>query len=994
MGRLLVLALVGSASLGAQVAPDLHWRTLRTAHFRVHFSPGLEPVARRAAGSIERAYARLGAELHDPRGTIDLVVADNVDYSNGYATVFPSNRIVIYARPPVDADAPQFLDDWIDLVTTHELTHIFHLDRTRGWWQAAQWVFGRNPFLFPNDYSPSWLAEGIAVYYESRLTGAGRVEGTDVPMIVRAKAIDGATPPLTSLSLASPWYPLGTSVYAYGSLLVDFIARTQGADRMRAFVDRTAQFPFPFFLNTNAQAAFGVRFDSAFRVFGDSVTRAAAIASRAHPPVAELTARGWYTTGLRWADGTHITYANNDGRGVTSLKEVSPAGGEPRVIERLNSTEVVSPVGHSRVYPQRDFTDPYTLRSDLYLDTDGATRRLTTGARLLQPDARFVSPAAPPHLAIVAVQLLPASSRLVLVRPDADTAVVTPITGASPDTIWTNPRWSHDGTRIAAVRWILGGTTEVAILDAAGRVLATFGRARALNATPAWAAGDSAIYFTSDRSGRTAIYRQSLPDRAGSPGLGRPAGSLSLVAEAATGLFENEPSPDGTQLATLQFRGDGFHIALLPLGGPRPVADTTSVLVPSRYALPPGVDAPAGAYSPWLSLLPRYWIPAGGQTDEGRTMLGFLTSGSDVLARHAYELQATVEPRRRETSGFVYYRYAGLGNPYVDVSAQEVWDHFALDTVAVRARQAPPIGIDSSRVFLGTLSRRKRITNIAFTFDRPRVRTASYFSIGAEIEWRDFGTDPPPLLGRLDPLLQTVLTYPAFFASAGFSNARRPVLSISPEDGISVAASVKQRWRSDAASATRSTNVVGVGSAYKSFDLGGYANHVFALRAAGGWADEKTASEFQAGGVSGDAVQVVPGVSLGDGRRTFFARGFPAAAERGSRALAASAEFRMPLSLPTAGLWQLPLFLQKTSSAIFADAATAWCPLGSASSAVCPAATPRRWLGSAGAELQVAAAMRYDVPVTARVGVAVPVTGRSYFGTSRVAACFGIGVAY
>ena len=91
-----------------------------------------EATARRAAGSAERAYDGLAKELAEPRATIDLVVADNVDASNGYTTPFPTPRVVIYARPTVDVGTLKFLDDWIDLVVTHELAHVFHMDRVRG----------------------------------------------------------------------------------------------------------------------------------------------------------------------------------------------------------------------------------------------------------------------------------------------------------------------------------------------------------------------------------------------------------------------------------------------------------------------------------------------------------------------------------------------------------------------------------------------------------------------------------------------------------------------------------------------------------------------------------------------------------------------------------------------------------------------------------------------------------------------------------------------
>ena len=52
------------------------------------------------------------------------------------------------------------------MVVTHELTHIFHLDRTRGIWSLGQHVFGRAAPRFRTSTQPSWLTEGLAVYEE------------------------------------------------------------------------------------------------------------------------------------------------------------------------------------------------------------------------------------------------------------------------------------------------------------------------------------------------------------------------------------------------------------------------------------------------------------------------------------------------------------------------------------------------------------------------------------------------------------------------------------------------------------------------------------------------------------------------------------------------------------------------------------------------------------------------------------------------------------
>src|SRR5205085_9963205 len=134
---------------------------------------------RRGAADAEVAYAELARHLHRPRGKIDVVLSDDVDFSNGYATPLPTNRIVVYANPPVNESALRFTDDPTELVVTHELTHIFHLDRVGGIWKPLQKIFGRQPLFFPNAFLPSWLVEGLAVYYESAITGSGRIVGRE-----------------------------------------------------------------------------------------------------------------------------------------------------------------------------------------------------------------------------------------------------------------------------------------------------------------------------------------------------------------------------------------------------------------------------------------------------------------------------------------------------------------------------------------------------------------------------------------------------------------------------------------------------------------------------------------------------------------------------------------------------------------------------------------------------------------------------------------------
>src|SRR5690242_11204444 len=151
---LFLLYAVRVSPAAAQLDPSGAWRTLHTAHFRIHFRPRERAIALRAAREAERAYAGLAAELVVPRRTVDLALNDDVDAGNGVTTVFPTPRIVVNLAVPATDPALAAYDDWLRVVITHELAHAFHLDRTRGYWRVLQAVFGRAPGLFPEEYQP------------------------------------------------------------------------------------------------------------------------------------------------------------------------------------------------------------------------------------------------------------------------------------------------------------------------------------------------------------------------------------------------------------------------------------------------------------------------------------------------------------------------------------------------------------------------------------------------------------------------------------------------------------------------------------------------------------------------------------------------------------------------------------------------------------------------------------------------------------------------
>jgi len=80
-------------------------------------------------------------------------LADDIDAANGFTTVFPTNRITIFAAPPAGDHGLLFFDTWLRLVTTHELAHVFHLDRSRGLWVGCSACSAALPGCSPTSIS-------------------------------------------------------------------------------------------------------------------------------------------------------------------------------------------------------------------------------------------------------------------------------------------------------------------------------------------------------------------------------------------------------------------------------------------------------------------------------------------------------------------------------------------------------------------------------------------------------------------------------------------------------------------------------------------------------------------------------------------------------------------------------------------------------------------------------------------------------------------------
>jgi hypothetical protein len=866
----IVALLPGLALASTRYDPRLRFRTISTPRFDIHFHQGEETQARRLAVIAEEVAAKLDGQLGPASGRVQVILVNQTDLPNGWATPLPYNVIEMTAAGPGGESIIGNTDDWLRLVFTHEYTHIVHLSRGGGWIGGLRRVFGRMPLLYPNLFQPLWQIEGIATYEESAMTGGGRLHAGDFRLITESVA---GTPKFLPLDRANGGliaWPSGHAQYAYGGLFHDYLASKYGAESLARLTDRTAG-RLPYFGAGAFRAVFDKSLGELWNEFEEESSRLSS-SSRASSSAARLTHHGFDVAGPRIAPDGRILYSVANPHEFPALMSLPAGGGEPRrVATKFLGSRVALAAGEI-VFDQIELVQNVGLQSDLYAMSaeGGSVRRLTREARAADPD---VSPDG--RTIVFTVQRADGRGLATMAMPAAGSRSAPAVLNADPLIDWSSPRWSRDGRWIAAERRAVGGPSEIVLIDPATRSvrrLAATHQGRAI--APAWSADGSRIIFAAT-TGRQGFQIFSV-DAA--------AGGLQRLLDTGPSAHSPDISPDGRTLVYVGYTPDGHDLFSLSL-------DASSWVPASFEAIPSGgapADPPAAtsrSYSPLRTLAPRFWTPTF-ESDADELVVGAATGGYDALGRHAYAVDVGWSGSRARPDMLFAYAY--------DRWWPTLFADYSDDTDPWRGGEA-----------------RSREANVGALVPFRRVRWAQSLFAGVHASNDRLSQ---PIEGGIE---ESRFVRRSMRAGWSIDAARAFGYSISEEEGWSATAAVELTREALGADGDGGAATV---------DARGYVrlgpkHAVLAVRAAAArsWGDDAVRRVFSA---SGNGPQL-RGFSF-DTDAIGLIRGVESSDLAGERAFAANIDYRLPLFRPERGIGTVPVFLRTVHAAVFADIGHAW----------------------------------------------------------------------
>lgn len=618
---LLLLALPALSEPVAWDGPGRNgWLTLTSDHFQAHYPVGdvYESHARRALAVAEQAHRDLVPFFGQaPTHRTQLVLSDDQDDANGWATFFPFPQIRLYLTPPHELSGLEDNQDWLNILVRHEYVHVLHMEMAGPVPALGRDLFGRMPLFFPHSLTTPMLIEGLAVYLETDYEqGTGRLASSWYLMQMQEEVRAGRFASLGNAAVAAKDWPYG-QYYLYGAFFIEYLAKTYGEDALKRWLQLYSNEIIPWVsMNDSAYRAFGRSFGQLWSEFYFAMVKRFGTEEAVAWSGPQDTYREQVSTA-----SSHFLYLieRNDEDRPALLKchqfpDCRKLGDADDIVALAASTD------DELVGIRRNMYASGRNTGDLAYFSEGRWRWVTENERLA--DVRWL----PDASGWVATSFDQGLSRLLLISRAGEVSLLWQ--GEYGELVGDFDV-SPDGQTIVAAYKEAGLSWDIASFTMKGRQWERLTDSAASEMSPRFTS-EGAVIFVSDIDGRFQI--RALDGK--------------LVAASDSAAVAPEPLQGGVWYQEYTAGGFRFRNVSLEAAPDTEPSLATAYLTGREEETHGPVQLKAAEttspvpYSPWRTLRPYFWLPYLAASS-GRTEAGLVTGGTDALGRHLYQLQLT-----------------------------------------------------------------------------------------------------------------------------------------------------------------------------------------------------------------------------------------------------------------------------------------------------------------------------------------------------------------
>lgn len=890
-----------SPSYATSVDTFFRFSTIETEHFSIHFHQGIEDVAQRAATIAEEVHPSLVKEFNwEPLEKTQMVLIDDTDFTNGFATVLPYNRINIQVVPPsLDMTIGEY-DDWLRMLIVHEYTHILTMDPARGHSTVMRGIFGKpvpseNPFSLlvfiatapPNAFLPPWWHEGMATWAETEYSSAGRGRSAFYDMILRMAVAENNIPSIDQINGEIPYWPSGSMPYIFGLRLQKYIADKYGKEALGKLSNAHAG-RFPYFINGAALRLFGKDYPEIYREMVSDLKRE----ERKHveelsrvpfTAIMKLDLEGEAITNPRYSpDGRFIAFNMRDPHKHEAIMIAGRDGkNATEVVRRLPSDHTISwsPDSSLIYFSQAEVIKGFNIYQDLY-SYDLVKRRLTRlthALRIKEPDI------SPDGKRFAVIKVHNGNQNLALLEHDGNGYGLTRLTDYKLIRLST-PRWSPDGRKIVFAAKDNNGKSGIHLYDVTEKTDTVLFENGNDNAYPVWSPDGKHIIYTSDETGVFNLFAWSMVE-----------GKSSQITHVLGGAFQPDISPDGKEITFSTYDSKGFKVATIDFSPESWMTSTGPSIKPywneegqeSRInpeSKTQNSELISRPYSAVPTLLPRFWLPTLSGDHKG-SVIGAFTAGQDVVGYNTYIAEA----------GY------GTNQGYYDVTYM---NDYAYPTFTIRSFERPVLY--SSLLPQGDYFELNRSLLLSMSAPINNLESRYRFTIGYHLQRQEELKNPAINISLFEGRRDNI------FAGVEYSNALKYGYSVSHEEGRRITL-LHKYYSSETGSDLNSREYIASYAEYLKMATDSLKHHVvyLSLTGAASSGDRTLQQAFQLGGPPPQLL-------------AYPLRGYPSRFAAGQYLATGTIEYRAPLKYIFHGNGTRPFFWDRLHGAVFTDIGEVW----------------------------------------------------------------------